>query len=190
MGLKDALEELEFDFLNKDVKVKILKSLEDVIVLGEAIKPYEPDSEVKVKRWIALKLVENGAAVFKPGEELTEEELINAHWREGLQPSTRLSELQGDFYQKLRLHLRKVKYEAESRGNIQLLEKSKRLARDIVDSRTRKIVNMAISLSVPQELLQLLTAEEKALYDEIKRIVELWRSYILEPLKEVSTTGG
>jgi hypothetical protein len=190
MSLKDVLEELEFEFLNKDVKVRILKSLEDVTVLGDTIKPYEPDSEVKLKRWIALKLVENGAAVFKQGEELTGEELTNIHWREGLQPSTRLSEIQGDFYQKLRLYLRKVKYEAESHGNIQLLEKSKRLARDIVDGRTRKIVNMAMSLSVPQELLQLLTAEERALYDEIKRIIEFWRSYILDPSKEVGVAGG
>lgn len=180
MGLKDVLEGMEIEFLNKDAKVKILKSLEGTVVLGEAIKPYEPESEVKLKRWIALKLVEKGLAVFKQGEELTAEELTNIHWREGLQPSTRLSEIQGDFYQKLRLYLRKIKYEAENRGNLQLLEKSKRLARDIVDSRTRKIVNMAASLNVPQELLQLLTAEERALYEEIRQIVEFWRNYVLD----------
>lgn len=190
MNLKDALEELEFEFLNRDVKVKILKSLEDVTVLGENIKPYDPDSEVKLKRWVALKLVEKGVAVFKQGEELTGEELTNVHWREGLQPSTRLSEIQGDFYQKLKLYLRRVKYEAESRGNTQLLERSKRLARDVIDSRTRKIVNMAASLNVPQELLQLLTVEERALYDEVKQIIEFWRGYILDPSTEVDDSGG
>ncbi|MEM1569406.1 MAG: hypothetical protein QXM89_00155 [Candidatus Bathyarchaeia archaeon] len=180
MSLKSTLEELEVEFLNRDVKIKILKSLEGATVLGGGIKPYEPDSEVKLKRWIALKLVEKGVATFKQGEELTSEELTNIHWREGLQPSTRLSEIPGDFYQKLRLYLRKVKHEAEFRGSSQLLEKYKRLARDIVDSRTRKIVNMAASLNVPQELLQLLTVEEKALYEEIKQIIEFWRSYILD----------
>lgn len=178
--MKEALESIELEFLSKHIKVKVLRSLKDVRGLDEPIGASEPESEVSLKRCVALKLAEEGYVAFKEGEEMTLNELTDAHWKESLQPSSRLSGLPEGFYQRLRLYLRKV----AEKGDRQLLEKSIRLAKDIVNARTRKIVSMAVSLAVPQELLQNLAPEEKLLYEEVRALVEYWRSYVFQSLGE------
>ena len=180
MNLRESLESIELEFLNKHVKAKVLKSLKDVRGLDEPIEASEPGSEVALRRWVALKLAEEGFIAFKEGEEMTLDELVDVHWKESLQPSSRLSSLPEDFYQRLRLYLKKV----AGKGDRQRLEKSVRLAKDIVNARTRKIVSMAVSLAVPQELLQSLAPEERLLYDEVRGLVEYWRSYVFQPLEE------
>lgn len=177
MGLKEGLEDIELRFLNKEVRVQALRRLPEIVGLEERVKPSEPGSEIGVKRWAALRLAEEGLVAFKQGEEMTLDELVNVHWRESLQPSSRLGSIPKDFYQRLRLFLGKT----ASTGDSRLIEKCMRLARDIVNSRTRKIVGMAVSLSVPQELLKPLTLEEMLLYREIRKAVEFWRSYVLKP---------
>jgi len=60
------------------------------------------------------------------------------------------------------------------------LEKTRHLARDIVNSRLRKIISIASAPAQTEQILKNLTGEERFLYGRLYRFINEWRTQILE----------
>ena len=57
---------------------------------------------------------------------------------------------------------------------------TKQLARDIVNSRLRKIVALSAAPAQSGQILDKLTTEEKILYDQLVKLISEWKAKILQ----------
>jgi DNA replication initiation complex subunit (GINS family) len=84
------------------------------------------------------------------------------------------------FYFQLRRLLKELKsQEAKDRAKGRDLDKAVSLAQDIVNIRVKKIASLSASGEQTTELTSNLTAEELALYQNIRESVEKWKKDIL-----------
>jgi len=65
-------------------------------------------------------------------------------------------------------------------SNIPELEKTRTLVYDLVALRLRKILSLAVSLSTPADIKEKLTPEEYQIFDSIYRLLQSWRSIVME----------
>lgn len=174
-GLKARIEALLEESMNSEVKLIALSDFDGVEAGGFKIPRFERDSEVRLPLWAAVELVKSGIAEFKEGEAVDLKVLSKLHWIEVVQPSKVVSALPENFYVKLKLYLAMLKSrvprEPERIGEY---EKALRMAGDIVASRIRKVVDLALTRQ-PSQILSNLTVEERLLYDAIHGAVEAWR---------------
>ncbi|RLE49431.1 MAG: hypothetical protein DRJ21_02395, partial [Candidatus Methanomethylicota archaeon] len=83
----------------------------------------------------------------------------------------------------LKRKLRNLREESMRNPAPEILDKLRRFenaARDVISCRIQKIVQAALSESLPQEFLEVMTFEERALLNEISRLINEWRRHILE----------
>ena len=59
-------------------------------------------------------------------------------------------------------------------------DRTKQLARDIVNSRLKKIVALSSAPSQTEQVLKKLTNEEKLMFDQLVKIISEWKTKILE----------
>jgi DNA replication initiation complex subunit (GINS family) len=58
--------------------------------------------------------------------------------------------------------------------------KAKHLARDIVNSRLKKIVALSSAPTQTEQILKKLTSEEKILFEQLVKIISQWKTEIIE----------
>ncbi|MEM3464600.1 MAG: hypothetical protein QXL91_07020, partial [Candidatus Bathyarchaeia archaeon] len=63
-------------------------------------------------------------------------------------------------------------------------EKVKQLALDILNLRLKKIISLASAPAQTEHVLRPLTAEERLLYEQIFRLINKWRTQLLEQESE------
>jgi DNA replication initiation complex subunit (GINS family) len=92
-----------------------------------------------------------------------------------------MSKLPDEFYPKLRRLISELENEP-NKGSERILEqeKTRHLARDIVNSRLRKIISIASAPAQTEQTLKNLTGEERFLYGRLYRFINEWRTQILE----------
>jgi DNA replication initiation complex subunit (GINS family) len=59
-------------------------------------------------------------------------------------------------------------------------EKARRLSRDIINLRLKKIVSLASSPAQTNQILGSLTREERVVYERLYGIISVWRAKILK----------
>jgi DNA replication initiation complex subunit (GINS family) len=102
-------------------------------------------------------------------------------WREGVQIPGQISDLPEDFYPKLRRHLSTLKNEISKQPEkINEYERTKHLAKDIVNSRLKKIVSLSTAPGQSDQVLKKFSNEEKILYEQLTKIISEWKTKILE----------
>jgi DNA replication initiation complex subunit (GINS family) len=101
-------------------------------------------------------------------------------WKEGVQIPGQISELPEDFYPKLRRFLSDLKDQASKPEKYHEHFKAKQLARDIVNSRLKKIVALSSAPSQTEQVLKKLSSEEKILFEQLVKIISQWKAEILE----------
>ncbi|MEM3725879.1 MAG: hypothetical protein QXK98_03340 [Candidatus Bathyarchaeia archaeon] len=181
MQLVTKMRSLDFAFENLPVRVVANRNCPEVRLAGLNVGPFEEGNEYEVPYWIALELQKFG--IVRPrGEELLDASaLYKIHWKERAQSTGQLSSLPEDFYPKIRRLLAELKGEiAKQPEKMRDYERVKHLALDIVNLRLKKIVSLAATPVQTEQFLKSLTKEERLLYEELYRNINLWRAKILE----------
>jgi hypothetical protein len=181
MTLYTSVEDADFIFENKPVRVTANRDEPKIKLAGITVGPFEEGKEYEIRHWIAEELKAAGVIRFREEDLLNVVKLHKMNWKERVQPTNRLSSLPVNFYPQLRRCL--VDLEKTSKSDSKRLreyEKSIRISHDIVNSRLKKIVSLASSPPVTAQALQCLTPEEKILYHRLHNIIGEFRSGILE----------
>ena len=142
--------------------------------------PYRQGQEVELPLWIATHFVRMGYAKFKDEDQLTLNTLSTTHYKETLPGSRQIPKLPKNFYFQARRLLKELKsQESKDRAKGRELDKALSLSRDIANIRVKKIASLSASGEQPTELTSNLTAEELALYQNVRSAVDAWKKDIL-----------
>jgi DNA replication factor GINS len=150
---------------------------------GLTVGPIDEGNEYEDHFWVAKELASAGMVHFREDEILDSTKLFKAQWKEGVQVPGQISELPEEFYPKLRRFLKDLKNQAtqsQQSEKFQECERVKHLARDIVNSRLKKIVALASGPGQSEQVLNKLTKEEKIIYEQLVKIISEWKAKILE----------
>ena len=177
------LENLDFRFENSLARIVANRNHPEIKLAGLTVGPLQEGNEYEVYHWIAQELVEAGIAHFREDDSL-DGKLNKIHFTELIQVPRQISEIPEDFYSKLRRYLADMKKETTKQPiqpeKVEDFEKAKQLARDIVNSRLRKIVALSSGTIQGDQVVRKLAPEEKLVYEQLSRIISQWRTQILE----------
>ncbi|MGZ4849923.1 MAG: hypothetical protein ACXV2C_00925, partial [Candidatus Bathyarchaeia archaeon] len=143
--------------------------------------PFDEGNEYEAYFWVAKELASSGMVHFREDDILDATKLFKVQWKEGVQIPGQISELPDDFYPKLRRYLATLKEEISRQPErINEYEKTKHLAKDIVNSRLKKIVSLSTAPSQSEQVTKKLSNEEKILYGQLVKLISQWKTNILE----------
>jgi len=172
---------LDFCFENSLVKIVANRNCPEIKLAGLTVGPFDEGNEYEVYFWVAKELANAGMVHFREDDILDATKLFKVQWKEGVQIPGQISELSEDFYPKLRRYLATIKEEISKQPEkINEYEKTKHLAKDIVNSRLKKIVSLSAGPSQTDQVLKKLTSEEKILYEQLVKLISRWKTNILE----------
>ncbi|MEM2093935.1 MAG: hypothetical protein QXI32_01405 [Candidatus Bathyarchaeia archaeon] len=163
------------------VHVVATANLQHLNVAGSTIGPLEEGREYEMRYWIAAELARRGYVRFREDECLSFAVLNKIHWRETkLQVGLQLSALPEQFYPKLRRYLASLRERLNVNSVFNEYAQATRLAKDIVNCRLKKIVNLAANPAGSTSAVSALTKEEQFLFEEVKNVVAKWGREILK----------
>jgi hypothetical protein len=171
---------LDFCFENSPIKIVANRNFAELKLAGLNVGPFDEGNEYEVYYWIAKELEASGIVHLREDEALDATKLYKVQWKEGVQIPGMISELPEDFYPKLRRYLAFTEVGANQPEKIQEYQKAKHLARDIINSRLKKIVALSSASAQTDQVLKKLTSEEKLIYDQLGKIITAWKTQILE----------
>ncbi|MCW4028092.1 MAG: hypothetical protein NWE92_00385 [Candidatus Bathyarchaeota archaeon] len=174
---------LDFCYENSMVKIVANRNCPEIKLAGLNVGPYDEGNEYEAYFWIAKILAEAGMVHFREEDILDATKLFKAQWKEGVQIPGQINELPEDFYPKLRRFLRDLKEQAaqsQQSEKYQEYDRAKQLARDITNSRLKKIVSLSAAPAQTDQFLKRMTHEEKIVYEQLVKIIAEWKAKILE----------
>jgi hypothetical protein len=165
------------------VKIVANRNCPQIQLSGLTVGPFDEGNEYEVYFWVAKQLALAGLVHFREEEILDTTKLFKAQWKEGVQIPGQISDLPDDFYPKLRRFLHDLKEQAtqtQQSEKFHEYDRTKQLARDIVNSRLKKIVALSAAPAQTDQVLKKLTDEEKLVYEQLVKIISEWKAKILE----------
>lgn len=174
---------LDFCYENSMVKIVANRNCPEIKLAGLTVGPFDEGNEYEVYLWVAKELAAAGMIHFREDDLLDNTKIYRINFREGKKTPDQISEVQNDFYPKLRRYLLELKDQAtQSRQSekYQEYDRTKQLARDIVNSRLKKIVSLAATPALSEQTVKNLTNEERIVYDQLVKIISEWKAKILE----------
>jgi len=175
------IEKLDFCFENLLVRVTADKNYPEIQLAGLSVGPFEEGNDYEISYWMAQELAEAGIVHFREDDLLTATALYKIQWKERVQIAGQISELNEDFYPKLRRYLADIKAEiVQHPEKAQEYEKAKHLAWDIVNSRLKKIIALSSGPAQTGQLRKKLTCEERFIYEQLGKIISKWKSQIID----------
>ncbi len=174
---------LDFCYENSMVKIVANRNCPEIKLAGLSVGPFDEGNEYEVYFWVAKELASAGMVHFREDEILDATKLYKAQWKEGVQIPGQISDLPPDFYPKLRRFLFDLKNQATQAQDSEKFhecDRAKQLARDIVNSRLKKIVALAAGPGQSDQVLNKLTKEEKLVYEQLVKIISEWKAKILQ----------
>ena len=163
------------------VKIVANRNCPEIKLAGLTVGPFDEGNEYEVYFWVAKELANAGMVHFREDDILDATKLFKVQWREGVQIPGQISDLPEDFYPKLRRHLSTLKDEISKQPEkINEYERTKHLAKDIVNSRLKKIVALSTAPVQSDQVLRKFSNEEKILYEQLAKIISQWKTKILE----------
>ena len=179
--MNGQIEKMDFCFANSLVRITANRNHPEINLAGFSVGPFEEGNEYEVYYWIAQKLAESGIAHFREDDALDATKLYKIQWKERVQIAGQISELTEDFYPKLRRYLADIKTELSKHPEkAQDYEKAKHLARDIVNSRLKKIIALSSGPTQTGQLQKKFTCEERFIYERLGEIITDWKAQILD----------
>jgi hypothetical protein len=178
---QSAIRKLDFHFENSPRRIVANRNCPEINLVGLSIGPLEEGNDYEIHYWVAAELEKSGIAHFREDEKLSMNRLNKIQWTERVQTVGQMSKLPDEFYPKLRRLISELENEP-NKGSEKIveLEKTRHLARDIVNSRLRKIISIASAPAQTEQILKNLTGEERFLYGRLYRFINEWRTQILE----------
>jgi hypothetical protein len=177
------LKNLDFQFENQRIKVIANRNHPEIKLAGLAVGPFQEGNEYNLYHWTAEELAEQGIIHFREEDILDAGKLYKAQWKERVQAPGQISDLPEDFYPKLRRYLTDLKDQITKQPEplkVQEHEKIKHLSNDIVNSRLKKIITLSSGPTQTDQITKKLTTEEKQIYTQLCKIINEWRTHILE----------
>ena len=177
--MNKSIKKLDFCFEN--LLVKVIADLDHPIITlaGLSLGPFREGNEYEVHYWVAKELAKQKIAHLI-SDDLDSTKLYKIQWRERNQLAGQISKLPDGFYPKLRRYLSKSKDEVSLHPEkLRNYDKAKDLAWDIVNSRLKKIVALSSGPNQTDLVLKKLASEERFIYQELGRIINSWKNYIL-----------
>jgi len=172
---------LDFSYENSMVKIVANRNCPEIKLAGLTVGPFDEGNEYEVYFWVAKELANSGMVHFREDDILDATKLFKVQWKEGVQTPGQISELSDDFYPKLRRFISDLKDQASKQSEkYQEYDRAKQLARDIVNSRLKKIVALSSAPTQSEQVLKKFTSEEKILYEQLVKIISEWKKKILE----------
>ncbi len=165
------------------VKIIANRNCPEIKLSGLTVGPFDEGNDYEVHFWVAKELASAGLVHFREDDILDTTKLYKAQWKEGVQIPGQIGELPEDFYPKLRRFLGDQKDQAtrtQQSEKFHEYDRTKQLARDIVNSRLKKIVALSSAPAQSEQVLKKLTDEEKLLYEQLVKIISEWKAKILE----------
>ena len=178
--MPSKIRNLDFRFENSLVKIIANRNYPETKLAGLSVGPFEEGNEYEVYYWIAQKLAESGIAHFREDDCLEATKLYKVQWKERVQIAGQISDLPEDFYPRLRRYLANIKEEITKPEKMHEYEKATQLAWDIVNSRLKKIVALSSGPAQTDQVLKKFTGEERLIYEQLGKIINKWRTQILE----------
>ena len=171
---------IDIEFENSPSRINFLKDYPETRIADRVLGPYRMGQEVELPLWICQHLVEMRYAKFREDEQLTLKALSTTHYSETLPSSRVIPKLPRSFYFQVRRLLRQLRsQETKDRTKARDFDKASALARDIANIRVKKIASLGASGEQTTEQASNLTAEEQALYERIKQMIDAWKRDIL-----------
>ncbi len=172
---------LDFCYENSMVKIIANRNCPEIKLSGLTVGPFDEGNEYEVYFWVAKELAKAGMVHFREDDVLDSTKLFKVQWKEGVQIPGQISDVPDDFYPKLRRFLSDLKQQASKQSEkYQEYERAKQLARDIVNSRLKKIVALSSAPTQSDQVLKKLTTEEKVMFEQLVKIISEWKARILE----------
>jgi len=171
---------LDFCYENSLVKIVANRNCPEIKLAGLTVGPFDEGNEYGVYFWVAKELANAGMVHFREDDVLDATKLFKVQWKEGVQIPGQITELPEDFYPKLRRYLATLKEEATQPERISEYQKTQHLAKDIVNSRLRKIVALSTTPGQSDQVVKKLSNEEKILYEQLVKLISEWKSNILK----------
>jgi hypothetical protein len=182
-ALATKIGTLDFCYENSLVKIVANRNCPEIKLAGLNVGPYDEGNEYEAYFWVAKILAEAGMVHFREEDILDATKLFKAQWKEGVQVPGQINELPEDFYPKLRRFLRDLKEQAaqsQQSEKYQEYDRAKQLARDITNSRLKKIVALSAAPAQTDQVLKKMTREEKIVYEQLVKIIAEWKAKILD----------
>jgi hypothetical protein len=179
--LAAKIHKLDFCYENSLVKIVANRNCPEIKLAGLTVGPFDEGNEYEIYFWVAKELAAAVMVHFREGEMLDATRLFQVQWKEGVQIPGQISELPGDFYPKLRRFIGDLKEQASKQSEkYQEYDRAKQLARDIVNSRLKKIVAISAAPAQSDQVLKKFTSEERLVYEQLVKIISEWKTKILE----------
>ena len=174
----DFLKDCEVGFLLIPVKAIMKQGLPSLEIGSLSLPETNEGDLIEVPRWIAEVMEQMNFAEIQ--EDSFDIELFKALSRERIQTSSQISNLNSDFFQKMRKQISLKKSMTESDLSLKGdYEKFLASAYDLIALRTSKLVQLACLPSLSPDLEKKLTPEEKKLFKLINSLVKDWKKTIL-----------
>ena len=172
---------LDFCYENSLVKIVANRNCPEIKLAGLTVGPFDEGNEYEIYFWVAKELASAGMVHFREDDTLDATKLFKVQWKEGVQIPGQISELPGDFYPKLRRFISDLKDQAQKQSEkYQEYDRARQLARDIVNSRLKKIVAISAAPAQSDQVLKKFTSEERLVYEQLVKIISEWKSRIVE----------
>ncbi len=172
---------LDFCYENSMVKIVANRNCPEIKLVGLTVGPFDEGNEYEVYFWVAKELASAGMVHFRENELLDATKLFKAQWKEGVQIPGQIGELPDDFYPKLRRYLLELKEQSQKQSEkYQEYDRARQLARDIVNSRLKKIVAIASAPTQSEMVLKKFTNEERLISNQLVKLISGWKNNILE----------
>ncbi|MCL2293138.1 MAG: hypothetical protein FWC30_08800 [Candidatus Bathyarchaeota archaeon] len=171
---------LDFCYENSLITVVANRNFAEMKLAGLNVGPFDEGNEYQVHYWIAKELQATGTVHLREEEVLDGSKLYKVQWKEGIQIPGMISELPQEFYPKLRRLLTFAEAEAVQPEKIQEYHKVKALAKDITNSRLKKIIALSAASTQSDQILKKLTTEERIIYEQLGKIISTWKNQILQ----------
>ena len=178
--MADDISTLDFCYENSLVRIVANRNCPEIKLAGLTVGPFDEGNEYEVFFWVAKELADTGMVHFRGDDVLDLTGLFKIQWREGVQIPGQIAELPNDFYPKLRRYLAQLKEQATQPEKINDYQKTQHLAKDVVNSRLRKIVALSTAPGQSDQVLKRFSNEEKNLYEQLVKIISEWKTKILE----------
>lgn len=170
----EQIKRFEVDFLNSTTKVKILVDNQRIKRGDGTMLEPKLGSSIELERWIAEELAQSGVASLQDDVQIDRVSLNRIRWLETSISAEALRSLPQGFYPRARRILQTAKASNQDRQN-----EIDSVLREILNTRVRKLLRLAIAPSLPPDAHASMQPEERLLYEMIHGFLSSWKEGVL-----------
>jgi len=175
-SFSNSLIRLNFIFLHEMIVTECIKDFEGFSLLGESFGPFEKGKKYKLKLFSAINFIENGILQVANSDKCDSIDVQRFAIEE--RDDSKLKKRNNKFFlNKLREFKRFMENEIDKKNKPKIdLDRYNSYTSNIIDGRLLKLLKLSMTeLSLEDE--QRLTNTEKILYQNLYKLIKLWRGF-------------